>query len=142
MKKKVTFREILLHPDKKKGEADNVLASLFRDMLAAYGVTPSEWELRVERYFRRKHTNEAGVVDKKRVDQDKSNLTRALTKSKLPVKRFEEAMAVLGAESVMWTIQANFPGGHQHTHKALVRNRHTSPVPDDDEDDEDEDDVE
>lgn len=137
--KKSTFRELLLAPDKKKGEAVNVLAVLFRDMLLAQGIMPSEWELRVERYYTRLHTNAKGEVDKKRVDQDKSNLTRALTKDRLPLKRFEEGVAVLGAESVKYSVQLNFPNNYSNIHTVLVRNRYTPPAPgvDDDEDEED-----
>lgn len=139
---KTTFRELLLAPDKKKGEATNVLAILFRDMLIAQGIMPSEWEHRVERYFTRLHTNAQGEVDKKRVDQDKSNLTRALTKDRLPLKRFEEGVAVLGAESVQYTVQLNFPNNYSNIHKVLVRNRYVPSANLEDDDDEDEEDAE
>lgn len=142
MQKKSTFRELLLSPDKKKGESTNFLATLFRDALITLGVTPSEWDMRVDRYYRRRYTNAAGEVDKKRVDQEKSNLTRALTKDRLPPKRFEEGMAVLGAESILMTMQVNYPRGYKNNHKVLVRYSPTI-LPDDDEDeDEEEDDAE
>lgn len=141
MLKKSTFRELLLAPDKKKGESTNFLAALFRDALITLGTTPSEWDMRVDRFYRRRYTNAAGEVDKKRVDQEKSNLTRALNKNRLPPKRFEEGMAVLGAESILLTMKANYPRGYTNTHKVSLRFPQDVPDVDDDED-EDEDDVE
>lgn len=140
IKKKSTFRELLMSPDKKAGEATNILATLFRDMLSTYGITPSEWDQRVDRYYSRLHTNAKGEVDRKRVDQDKSNLTRALNKDRIPIKRFEEGVAVLGAETCEYSITLNFPNGYSNVHKVRVRNRYVE-IPDV-EDDEDDDDAE
>lgn len=139
VKRKSTFRELLMTQDKKVDESTNILATLFRDMLATYGITPSEWDFRVDRYYSRLHTNAKGEVDRKRVDQDKSNLTRALNKNRIPLKRFEEGICVLGAESCDYSVQLNFPNGYSNAHKVRVRNRYVlSANHDDDEDEDDE----
>lgn len=139
--KKSTFRELLLSHDKKKSEATNALAILFRDALATHGVTPSEWDVKVERYYKRRHTNSIGVVDKKRVDQDKSNLTRALAKNGLPWNRFVEGCSVMGPEFIMFSMTLGYPGGLTTEHKLKIRNRYVD-LQADLEDDEDKDDVE
>lgn len=120
---KSTFRELLLDSEKKIREAENELAYLFRDMMLAHGVTPSEWDRRVDSYYKRLYTNAKGQADLVKVNQEKSNLVRALTKDALPWNRFKTALQLMGAESYTITIDLNYAGGRMHTHKVKVRNR-------------------
>lgn len=69
----------------------NELASLFREVLATMGVTPTEWETLSNRYFTFIHDK-----DRKAIAQDKINLARALTRNDLTWTRFLESLMVLG----------------------------------------------
>lgn len=139
--KKSTFRELLQTPDKKKGEAKNELAVLFRDMLLTHGILPSEWDRKVERYYTKIFTNAAGEVDMLKVNQEKSNLTRALTKDSIPWKRFITGVAVLGPASFRLGIELNYATGHTYKHQVLKKMRYTAPVEvHEEEDDEESDD--
>ena len=120
---KSTFRELLLDPEKKRAEAENELAYLFRDIMLAHGVTPSEWDRRLDSFYKRLYTNSKGQTDPVKVNQEKSNLVRALTKDALPWNRFNRALQLMGSESYTISVDLNYADGRVHTHKVKVRNR-------------------
>jgi len=123
MNNKSTFRELLLDPEKKRSEAENELAYLFRDIMLAHGVNPSEWDRRLDMYYRRLYTNSRGEVDLIKVNQEKSNLVRALAKDTLPWKRFNTSLQLMGPESYTIIIELTYRDGRTHTHKVKIRNR-------------------
>lgn len=125
MSNKFTFRELLMDPEKKRSEAENELAYIFRDMMLAHGIQPSEWDRRVDSYYRRIYTNSKGEVDLIKVNQEKSNLVRALTKDALPWRRFITAVQLMGAASFTFTLDLNYQDGRTFSHKVKVRNRIT-----------------
>ena len=120
---KSTFRELLLDSEKKKSEAENELAYLFRDMMLAHGVTPSEWDRRLDSYYKRIYMNSKGQVDLVKVNQEKSNLVRALTKDALPWRRFHTAVQLMGSKAYTFTLELEYEDGRIHTHKVKARNR-------------------
>lgn len=140
--KKSTFKDLLQDPNKKRGEATNELATMFRKMLAEHGILPTDWDRRAELYYRKLYTNHRGETDMIKVNQEKSNLTRALTKNSIPWKRFTTALAILGPET--WDLEITLPykSGHVRKHKVTVKNRYVDLGPELDDDEEDYDDDE
>ena len=115
---KSKFRTLLRNARQMKKNADNVPAVFFRDILAEHGPSIAEWDARMERYFRKIHGN-----DPKIVSQEKTNLTRALTKDTLTWRRFEQAIQIMGAETYTFTLLMEYANGQTFKHKVRVKNR-------------------
>lgn len=130
MKKTSTFRELMKDPNKKYDETAHALARLFRDILASRGLELSEWEKLTERYYRKIYTNRHGVVDLIKVNQEKSNLTRALAKDSLPWFRFETAIQILGPKMYSFTAVLDNGDGHVYKHTVKIPNRYAILPPD------------
>lgn len=114
------FRDMLEAPDKRIGDAKNILARLFRGILMEHGIMPSQWDAMVDRYFRSRLSRTP--KDSKAINQDKYNFIRALEKDKLSIGRFETAINILGAESVEFMLTMNWRGKAPSKHKVLIRN--------------------
>lgn len=118
----VTLRSLLQDPNKLRDQAENVLAALFRDIMAEHGVEPAEWESRVERYFQRTYITPEGI-DVQKVNQAKSNLQRALALPALTWGRFETALQIMGSKSYYVEVGLQYESGNTFTHRKRVRNR-------------------
>lgn len=123
MSNKSSMRELLLDEQKLKGKTTHPLAYMFRDMMLEHGILPSEWEARIDNFYRRMYTNARGEIDLVKVNQEKSNLMRALCKDTIPWNRFNTACQLMGAESYTLTLTLNYANGHKAEHKVKLRNR-------------------
>lgn len=115
---KSNFRTLLRYARDMKKNADNVPAALFRDMIAEHGPSIAEWDARMDRYFRKIHGN-----DPKIIAQEKTNLTRALTKDTLTWRRFEQAVQIMGPKTYRLSVTMEFANGQKYTHSVRVKNR-------------------
>lgn len=122
--KNSTFRELLRDPNKKYDETSHALAKLLRDMLANSGIGPGEWDKLIERYYKKMYTNRKGEIDLIKVNQEKSNLTRALAKDKVPWYRLDTAIQILGSASYTISIEREDARGVKFTSKLKIKNRY------------------
>lgn len=118
MEKKQTFRDLITANGKRKDSAENLPALMFRDVLDTHGISLSEWEMRMDRYFRRKYGN-----DVKRINSDKGNLMRSLAKDKITWDLWEIVKRILGPVRVKYTVQMTFADGRTYEHNYVVRYR-------------------
>lgn len=94
-----TFRDLLRHPTRKREEAGNELAFIFRDIMDEKRFELDQWEYLVERFYRSVYGE-----DTRAVQQAKINLARGLVKDKLTWGRFMEAMLVMGFDEYTFTV--------------------------------------
>jgi hypothetical protein len=118
-----TFRELMKDPNKKADETGHVLAKLFRDIIASQGMEAGGFDNLMDKYYKKKYTNRHGEVDMIKVNQEKSNLTRALAKDSLPWYRFETVLQILGPKVYSVTIGMEASSGHTYSHTVRVPNR-------------------
>lgn len=119
-----TFRELLRDPHKKYDETNHPLAKLLRDVMASRGIMPSQWDTLVERYYRKVYTNRRGEIDLIKVNQEKSNLTRALAKDRVPFDRFDVALQILGCAYYLYSVETTDTKGVKITNKLKITNRY------------------
>lgn len=113
------FKELLKDPEKRRHEPDlNIPAKMFRNIVYVHGVIPSEWDAQVDRFYRRLY---GGDIQK--VNQEKSNLLRALNRNWLTWGRFETALQIMGCEKYEICTTLHFKGGKSTSHPVTVRNR-------------------
>lgn len=124
------FKELMKDPNKKAGDTDHVLARLFREILATHGIGSTQFENLMDKYYRKLHTNRHGQVDLVKVNQDKSNLTRALSKDRLPWYRFETALQIIGPRSFTFTVTMDVGKGLTYKRSVKVPNRYSTIPPD------------
>jgi hypothetical protein len=122
--KNSTFRDLLRHPNKRYDETNHALAKMLRDMLAVSGIGPGEWDKLIERYYRKMYTNRKGHIDMIKVNQEKSNLTRALAKDKVPYYRLDTAIQILGCAYYVFTIERYDSRGVMTATRLNVNNRY------------------
>lgn len=136
--KQATFREILLDRYKMADQAENTLAKLFRDMLAERSILPAQWDARMDAYYRKVFTNSKGEVDIIKVNQEKSNLKKALAKPNLAWNRFETAIQVLNPDEYTFSLGMKYINETEYLHQIKVKNRSSrfTPPPAEEDDDE------
>lgn len=129
-----TIREIVMDPVKRKKTAENELTKLFCDILLDHQLSLDQWEILMDRYWRRRYPN-----DPIRAAQEKTNASRALTSNNLTWMRFDEFIQCLGAESYEYSVTLHFKDKPPAVHTLKIRNRHKEVlqimVDDDDDDD-------
>lgn len=93
--------ELLNDDNKQINQATGTLSRLFRIILKAYDVRPSEWNQRLQAYAY-KH---AGYEDPVSSGSIKSNLSRAMREEAMSWKTFERGLDFLGAQEVVVTVE-------------------------------------
>lgn len=114
-----TMRELLMDPNKKKVDAENIPAILFRDITASHGIMPMDWERLIDRHYRLLYGD-----DLQKVSQEKTNLQRALVKPNLTWARYYKFLEILGVESMTFIQQLHSSDGRVYEHKVKTRNRY------------------
>lgn len=125
-KDNASFKDLMRDKEKKLSETEHLLARLFRKILAERGILSSEMDQLIDRYYRKIHTNRHGDVDILKVNQDKSNLTRALAKDTLPWRRFETVIQILGPSKYFLTLKMEGADGTVYEHTVGTKNRYAS----------------
>lgn len=89
-----TFRDLIRHPEKKIDQAEDELAFLLRSILLEYRVTVEDWDAMSTAYF-----NAVYNGNRKKAAQESINLSRMLTRNRVPWSRLSQAIGVLGFDS-------------------------------------------
>lgn len=118
-----TWRDVMQAADKLQDKTAHELARLFRDMMSHHGIGITAFDNLADRYYRKIYTNRHGVVDVIKVNQEKSNLTRALAKDSLPFFRFVTVLKILGPVSYIITVTMKHADGHTYKHSVETMNR-------------------